>query len=61
MKDKKIPKSKGENRHSGRGGNNISLAPLTPEQAIKGMFSISKEDVKRITQSKPGNNKKPKS
>lgn len=32
---------------------NISLAPLTPEQAIKGMFAINPADVKRIVASKP--------
>jgi hypothetical protein len=31
----------------------ISLAPLTPEQAIRGIFAISKEDVARIVASKP--------
>ena len=46
--------------HPGRGGNNISLAPLTPEQAITGMFKIKPEDVKRIVASKPGNNRKKK-
>lgn len=34
-------------------GNPVSLYPLTPEQAIRGMFQISKEDVARIVASKP--------
>jgi hypothetical protein len=36
---------------------NVSLYPLTPE-AIKGMFQISREDVKQIVASKPGKGKK---
>jgi hypothetical protein len=31
----------------------LSLHPLTPEQAISGMFQIKPADVKRITASKP--------
>lgn len=37
---------------------NLRLAPLTPEQAIRGMFKIKPADVKRIVASKPGNKKK---
>jgi hypothetical protein len=37
---------------------NVSLHPLTPEQAIRGMFQISPKDVKRIVASKPGRQKK---
>jgi hypothetical protein len=37
---------------------NVRLAPLTPEQAIRGMFQIKPEDVKRIVASKPGRKKK---
>ena len=44
--------------HPGRRGNTISLAPLTPEQAITGIFQISPADVKRIVASKPGTRKK---
>jgi len=40
--------------HPGRKGEPVSLHPLTPEQAISGMFKISKADVKRIVASKPG-------
>jgi hypothetical protein len=39
--------------HPGRRGDPVSLAPLTPEQAIRGIFQISKEDVARIVASKP--------
>lgn len=39
-------------------GSNVSLAPLTPEQAIRGMFQIKPDDVKRIIASKPGRKKK---
>jgi hypothetical protein len=42
----------------GRKGFPVSLAPLTPEQAISGIFQISPADVKRIVASKPGNRKK---
>jgi hypothetical protein len=53
-----------KSKHSGRGGNNVSLHPLTPEQAISGIFKISKADTARILASKPGKrggNRKPKS
>ena len=40
--------------HSGRRGDPVSLAPLKPEQAIRAIFQISKDDVKRIVASKPG-------
>ncbi len=41
-------------KYPGRRGNNVILAPLTPEQAIRGMFAIKPADVKRIVASKPG-------
>jgi hypothetical protein len=53
----KAPK-RGSNTHPGRRGNDVSLAPLTPEQAITGIFQISPADVKRIVASKPGTRKK---
>jgi hypothetical protein len=34
-------------------GNPVSLYPLTPEQAIRGMFQIAPADVARIVASKP--------
>ena len=43
---------------AGRAGNPISLHPLTPEQAIRGMFQIKPADVKRIVASRPGKRKK---
>lgn len=49
---KKPPKPAAAPR-SGPRGDPISLAPLTPEQAIRGMFQIAPEDVKRIVASKP--------
>jgi hypothetical protein len=36
---------------------NVRLHPLTPEQAIRGMFRIKPADVKRILASKPGKKK----
>ena len=39
---------------------NVRLAPLTPEQAISGMFKIKPADVKRIVASKPGRKRKAK-
>jgi hypothetical protein len=50
-----MPKKK---PHPGRKGEPVSLHPLTPEQAIKGMFKISPADVKKIIASKPGRKKK---
>jgi len=32
----------------------ISLYPVTPEQAITGMFKIKPDDVKRIVSNRPG-------
>jgi hypothetical protein len=43
---------------SGRRGDPVSLAPLTPEQAITGIFKIKPEDVKRIVASKPEKKRK---
>jgi hypothetical protein len=57
---KNMSKSKANLPHPGRGGNNVSLAPLTPDQAISGMFKIKPADVKRIVASKPGNGRKKK-
>ena len=45
---------KPKKKHPGRGGNNVSLHPLTPEQAIRGIFQIKPEDVRRIVGSRPG-------
>jgi hypothetical protein len=43
---------------SGRRGDPVSLYPLTPEQAIKGIFQIKPEDVKRIVAKRPGKKKR---
>lgn len=51
MSEKKPPK--GQNRAS-----NVQLHPLTPDQAVRAMFSISKADAARIAASKPGKKKK---
>jgi hypothetical protein len=48
-----VPK-KSDKPRSGRRGDPVSLHPLTPEQAISGMFKIKPADVKRIVASKPG-------
>ena len=42
---------------SGRRGDPVSLYPLTPEQAIRGMIQISPKDVARIVASRPGKQK----
>lgn len=34
--------------HPGRGGNNVSLSPLTMDQAVDAIFQIKPSDVKRI-------------
>jgi hypothetical protein len=43
-----------DKKPSGRRGDPVSAAPLTPEQLIKGIFAIKPDDVKRIVASKPG-------
>ena len=50
----KEPKAK----HPGRRGLRVSLYPLTADQAVRGIFRISKDDVKRIVGKKPGRKKK---
>ena len=49
---KKPPKSEPK-PHPGRRGDPVSLHPLTPEQAIRGIFQIAPGDVARIVASKP--------
>ncbi len=51
---KKKPKPAAADDEPTPRGNPVSLYPLTPEQAIRGMFQISKEDVARIVASRPG-------
>jgi len=45
--------AKPRKKTAGRRGDPVSLHPLTPEQAISGMFKIKAADVKRIVASKP--------
>lgn len=52
--DKKADKPK----RPGRKGLRVSLYPLTADQAVRGIFQISKEDVQRIVASRPGKKKK---
>lgn len=41
-------KTRPKNTHAGRGGNNISLHPLTPDEALKALLSVSPKDAKEI-------------
>jgi len=43
---------------SGRKGLAVSLYPLTADQAVRGIFQISKEDVRRIVAKRPGKKKR---
>lgn len=54
---KKKPAPKGSNTHPGRGGNNISVYPLSGDEALKAVLQIQPADVKRILASKPGKKK----
>jgi hypothetical protein len=54
----KKPTPKATKPRSGRRGDPVSLYPLTAEQAVRGMFQIKPEDVKRILASKPGRGKR---
>ena len=55
-KRRKKPEQAGNNAQDR--ASNVRLHPLTPEQAIRGMFQIKAADVKRIVASKPGRKKK---
>jgi hypothetical protein len=39
---------------NGRKGDPVSIAPLSVDEFVDGMFKIKPEDVKRIVASKPG-------
>lgn len=39
---------KSKKSHPGRGGMRVSLAPLTPDQALAGLLRVKPEDVKRL-------------
>ncbi|MCH8151469.1 MAG: hypothetical protein IH830_03735 [Planctomycetes bacterium] len=44
-----MPKKKSvRSKHPGRRGLNVSLHPLTADQALRAMLSIKQEDAKRI-------------
>ena len=45
---------------AGRKGNPTSIAPLTMDEFVDGMFKIKPADVKRIVASKPGKRRKEK-
>jgi hypothetical protein len=52
-----MPKKPESSKHAGRRGLNVSLYPLTPDQALRAVLAIKPEDVKRIV-AKPKNRKK---
>ncbi|MGA3068292.1 MAG: hypothetical protein ABSF29_15715 [Tepidisphaeraceae bacterium] len=39
---------KSKKSHPGRGGMRVSLAPLTPDQALAGLLRVKPEDLKRL-------------
>ena len=47
-----------KSKHSGRRGDPVILYPLTPDEAMRAVLSISKEDARRIVESKPGKKRK---
>jgi hypothetical protein len=47
-----------KNGHSGRKGDPVSTYPLSADELVRGIFKISKEDVKRVLASKPGKKKR---
>ena len=51
-KKKSVPSGRAQNRLS-----NVILYPLTPDDAMRRVLSISPADAKRIVQSKPGKKK----
>jgi hypothetical protein len=58
MSSKPQARRAGNNKHPGRGGNNVSLAPLTMDEAVDAIFAIKPDDVKKVLASKPGKGKK---
>jgi hypothetical protein len=53
-----MDKKRTQSTRSGRQGDPVSLHPLTPDQAIRGIFQIKPADVKRIVASKPERKRK---
>lgn len=47
MKPEK-PHQSANKRHAGRGGNNVSLHPLTPDQAMAALLRVNPADVKKL-------------
>jgi hypothetical protein len=47
-----------KSKHPGRAGMQVSAAPLTADELVRGIFQISPADVKRIVSSRPGKKKK---
>jgi hypothetical protein len=43
-----------KSKRSGRRGDPVSLAPLKPDDAIRAIFQIKPDDVKRIVAKRPG-------
>jgi len=41
-------KPKAKRPHAGRGGNNVSLHPLTPDQAMAALLKVKPSDVKKL-------------
>jgi hypothetical protein len=50
--------AKKAHKRPGRRGDPISLHPLSADQAVRLMFQIKPQDVKRIVASRPGTRKK---
>jgi hypothetical protein len=53
-------RAKPKNKHAGRGGNNVSLHPLTPDQALSGLLRVKPADLKRLEAEEAQAKKKPK-
>ena len=53
-----MPAKRSKRKHSGRRGDPVILYPLTPDEAMRAVLSISKEDARRIVESKPGKKRK---
>jgi hypothetical protein len=45
--------------HPGRRGDPVSLAPLTPDQAMAGLLKVKLADVKKLEAAEPRGKKKP--
>ena len=50
----KKPAAGAKPKRAGRRGNNVSLAPLSPDDAMRAVLNISPADAKRINESRPG-------